>query len=142
MQASVSLLAQNPLLQVALDAADMALLVVNGERQVLAANAALNGRLGTVDLEALVGFRPGELLGCVHALEEGGGCGTAEACAGCGLAHVVLECQRTRRSAEHEVLMTVEQDEQRESLELFAKASPLSVGAGRLAARRERREAA
>ena len=66
----------SPIVSALLDAVDVVLLVLNGERQVIA----FNGR-GVREPERAAGLRPGEALGCVHAAGPGG-CGTSPACGG------------------------------------------------------------
>lgn len=66
--------------------------VLNPERQVVACNDRLLQLVGVESLDTLLGMRPGEVVGCVHACEEAGGCGTAEACRYCGALNAVLDC--------------------------------------------------
>jgi hypothetical protein len=58
-------------------------------------------------MNQLVGLRPGEALGCIHAYECASGCGTSQFCHQCGTVRVILaglaghrhmqECRLTRR---------------------------------------------
>lgn len=101
-----------------LQAVDATLLVLNAQRQVVAANAP--GRAG----EALLGLRPGEALGCANA--QGAGCGTAAACTMCGALGAILCCQGTSRPVDAECLINgVEAGDARE---LAVRASPVTVG--------------
>jgi signal transduction histidine kinase len=99
-------------------------LVLNQHRQVVYFNFAVMENLGVKDPNAAIGKRPGELFQCVHSDEMPGGCGTAEACSGCGAILAILsslagftketrECLMTRRLADgslesREFLVTVE----------------------------------
>jgi signal transduction histidine kinase len=61
--------------------------VVNEQRQLLALNDGLLRQLGLGDAQAsLLGLRLGEAVGCVHAHDEAGGCGTSRYCSTCGAA--------------------------------------------------------
>ena len=72
-------------------------LVLNKERQVLVVNSKVLQLLGLTDDAVLVGVRPGEMMGCIHAPAGPAGCGTARACATCGSVLGVLECLETHR---------------------------------------------
>jgi PAS domain-containing protein len=52
--------------------------ILNSRRQVMFANAKMLTAFG-LSLSEVIGSRPGEVVGCVHAGEMPGGCGTAEA---------------------------------------------------------------
>lgn len=67
-------------------------MVLNPERQVVFANRAVIERLNRTE-DDIRGMRPGELLGCVHAHETPGGCGTTESCAVCGVVRAILDAQ-------------------------------------------------
>jgi len=43
---------------------------------------------------ALYGFRPGEILNCIHAGENEAGCGTTEFCRECGATKAILNSQK------------------------------------------------
>ena len=68
--------------------------ILNSSRQVMFANAKMLAAFG-LDLSDVIGARPGEIVGCIHALEMPGGCGTAEACRLCGAVNAVIEAFRT-----------------------------------------------
>lgn len=71
------------------------LMVLNRERQVVAASKRLLETLGQESIETALGLRPGELVDCVHAHECPGGCGTSESCSVCGAVGAILECLAT-----------------------------------------------
>ncbi len=89
-RAQTRALAGKPVGAWALDAVPDIFLVVNAQRQIVFANRALADLLGTDDRARLCGQRPGEALGCVHAFESPGGCGTTEFCSTCGAVHAIL----------------------------------------------------
>ncbi|MEW5773880.1 MAG: ATP-binding protein [Thermodesulfobacteriota bacterium] len=66
-------------------------MVLNHCRQLVFGNQALCAMLGEADLTPVLGRRPGELFGCIHAAERSGGCGATEFCRECGSVRVILE---------------------------------------------------
>jgi hypothetical protein len=66
------------------------LAVIDEQRQVLAVNNALFKMSGCQKPEDVLGFRPGELIQCVHAYEEPAGCGTTPYCSTCGAVIAVV----------------------------------------------------
>ena len=85
-----------------LDAMPGPAVVINRFRQILAANRRLLDDLGLDSVEALLGQRPGEALGCRAVAEAPGGCGTGVRCAYCGCVNAI------RRSLESESTQTAE----------------------------------
>jgi hypothetical protein len=118
-----ALFSGNSLTRSLLDAIPDTILVLNHERQVVFANEACVSQLKLADREAALGQRPGELVGCAHATEGEGGCGTTEFCRNCGAVKAILssingapairECQITLRNGD--------------ALDLRACAKPLDV---------------
>jgi signal transduction histidine kinase len=96
----------DPTLQQLLDAVPDVFLILNQDRQVVLANEALLDLIGRSGQDVR-GMRLGEIMGCVHALEREGGCGTTEFCRTCGAVQAILsglcgrkavqECRITRR---------------------------------------------
>ena len=56
----------------------------------------------------IVGKRPGEIIGCVHAAGGPDGCGTAESCSDCGALLTVLQSQDTDQIATGDCRMRTE----------------------------------
>jgi signal transduction histidine kinase len=88
------LLLSIPLLQKILCSVPDVLLFLNEHRQIVFANDAAFCFLGVEPTADVLGNRPGEALGCVHAKETEGGCGTTEFCQTCGAAQAILAAQR------------------------------------------------
>ncbi len=92
-----------------LDALPIVVAVLNRRRQIIYANQPLVQAVGAADTLALRGMRPGESLGCIHAFEHRGGCGTTRFCRECGAVkaiqssllgkQAVEECRVLRRRA-------------------------------------------
>ncbi|MBI2894227.1 MAG: histidine kinase [Deltaproteobacteria bacterium] len=127
-EASIEALGTQPAVQELLEAIEARVLILNRQRQILFGNGALLEDLGRQDARELLGYRPGEAFGCVHAWDGAAGCGTSEACATCGWAIAILASQENERPEERECLMTVQRRGSTECLELMVKASPMRVG--------------
>lgn len=80
--------------------------ILNRQRQIVYANRPLLDFLGVASAQDVLGQRPGEILGCVHAFELACGCGTTEACRECGAVKAILESQRNQTSVEAECRIT------------------------------------
>jgi signal transduction histidine kinase len=127
-EASVAALTEHPLLRALLDAADVSVVVLNRQRQILVGNSVLLAALGIQRIELIEGLRPGEALGCIHASRYPGGCGSAPECAACGAVLAILESQRSGAAVERECLMTVRHGGAIDALELRVRASQTQVG--------------
>jgi nitrogen fixation/metabolism regulation signal transduction histidine kinase len=68
--------------------------VLDQNRQIVYANKELMDLLGISSVEELLGKRPGEAIGCIHAAEQPGGCGTSESCSVCGAVNAIIESQK------------------------------------------------
>lgn len=120
----IRLVAESPIVSAVLEVTDAAaLLVVNLQRQIVAANLR---RFPGTDPASLLGTRPGDALRCRNARSAPGGCGTAAACRDCGALGTILASQRQRRAVEGECLLTAEL-ETPVPLELAVRATPLEI---------------
>ncbi|MCU0913993.1 MAG: HAMP domain-containing histidine kinase [Planctomycetes bacterium] len=67
------------------------LLILNECRQIVFANERFLELVPEQQRrDGVLGRRLGEVLGCSHAFEDGGGCGTSEACFACGAVNAIL----------------------------------------------------
>lgn len=64
--------------------------ILNENRQVVFANHAMVEVAGATDLQGILGFRLGEILGCDMVNDSLGGCGTNRECRKCGAINAVL----------------------------------------------------
>lgn len=80
--------------------------IINQSRQVVFANKKLLEMLDLKTMEGLIGQRPGEILNCIYANNETGGCGTSQNCTVCGALESILESQRTAQTVERESQIT------------------------------------
>ena len=118
---------EDPVIQAVLDAVDSFAVVLNAQRQILAANSTLLQSLSTEEARVFRGLRPGEVLGCVHATEGPEGCGSSRACRGCGALQSVLATQESRQAATAECLISTERDGRWEAKEFTVRTLPLTV---------------
>jgi signal transduction histidine kinase len=98
--------------------------VLNAQRQIVFASESALKLVPGKRLQDILGQRPGEALGCIHARVCEGGCGTSECCSQCGAVQAILtsltekrdlqECHLTRLINCHE-----------EALDLLVLAAPL-----------------
>lgn len=102
--------------------------VVNDKRQVVFANQELIDLLGVDSIEALLGKRPGEAIGCIHSHETPAGCGTAESCSVCGAVNSILECQRTGKRASRETRISAVIGGRPVQWDFWVTAIPLLIG--------------
>lgn len=105
-----------------LDAIPSPAIVLNGNRQTLAANRALRRLLG-IESGEILGDRPGELVGCVHAAEGPDGCGTGYHCRTCGAVEAILQCQASQAQVSRECRLITQSADGRAALDLRVTAS-------------------
>lgn len=118
---------EHPVAAFLLQTLDGLVLILDAHRQVLAANDLVLQLSGGDEL-SILGRRPGEVFGCIHAAGGPAGCGTNHACANCGAVQAVLEVQRTGQPVHSECLLTLRRDGKLQAAEFEITASPLAVG--------------
>jgi len=132
-QEAVDLVSASPVMAGLLRTLGGILMVVNEQRQIVAANDELLRFLGCNDPQGTLGLRPGEALGCIHAADNPqGGCGTGRFCATCGAAIAIVSSQQSEEPAEAECLLTVRMNDHEEAFEFRVRAAPIHVGGQRL----------
>lgn len=109
-----------PLMWRLLNAMPHAVLLLDMDRQIVYANPAALQKLGT-NIDAALGLRLGEAVGCVNA-QNGGGCGTSKACAACGATNALGEALRGRSKTQECRIQTCDPGE---ALDLKLQATPL-----------------
>ncbi len=112
-----------PLVRQLFDVLPDIVLILNQQRQIIFANTPLLNALGVTNTETIMGLRPGEALGCVHAVETAGGCGTSEFCQTCGAVKAILTSLQGRQSIQ-ECRITLQNGD---ALDLQVWANPLRV---------------
>ncbi|MDP1832928.1 MAG: HAMP domain-containing sensor histidine kinase [Geothrix sp.] len=127
-----SLCLDDPVIHAVLDAVDSYAMILNPQRQILAANPAFLEALSHEVPANCRGLRLGEALGCVHAGEGSDGCGTSRACGRCGSLLSILATQGTGQPTGGECLISLRRDGRWEAREFVARARPLTVAGHRL----------
>jgi signal transduction histidine kinase len=115
-----------PLLQNALDAMPVMAMILNSNRQIIAANKTCLEMLNTT-INNAVGKRPGEAVGCIRAKEGHNGCGTALHCSTCGAVNAILECQDTHAQVTRECRVQAQTPSELVPLDLKFTATPFNV---------------
>lgn len=118
---------RHPITQVILDSVDGYVLVLNQERQILAANPEALRALDIETPQPVIGQRPGEAFRCIHSQEAPGGCGTARGCTSCGAAIAIMASQTDDQPRSGECLMTVCRNNRLEAHEFSVRATPLNL---------------
>lgn len=116
---------QDPTVQAILLSVDGYVLILNEQRQVVAANEALLHDLHASSTDKLIGLRPGEVFGCVHSCDAPGGCGTSKSCSVCGAVISVLSSQILNQPATGDCLMSVQRNGIFEAHEFSIRTTPL-----------------
>jgi PAS domain-containing protein len=116
-----------PHLQELLSAFPTAAVILNGCRQIVAANQRLCRLLDKREDE-LLGWRIGEAFNCIHWREGRCGCGTSRFCETCGALQAILNNQRTGDEDIRECTITLQTDEGERALDLRVTASRLDLG--------------
>ena len=115
-----------PLLQAIMEALPTPVLVLNQNRQMLAANRRLLKMLG-VEAGDVLGKRPGEILGCTYWREGPDGCGTTRHCLTCGAVDAIWTSQQSRGQAVRECRVTLDTAINGGALDLRVTAAPMEV---------------
>jgi signal transduction histidine kinase len=126
--AALRQVSDDPLLTQLLQAVGSVLLVVNAERQVIAANdAALRAAgLDTDSLSVALGLRIGETFGCIHVGATPNGCGTGHPCSNCGVARALMDAQLNNRTVEYECAIRSVQGGLERTQEYLTRVAPLA----------------
>ncbi|MFN7958134.1 MAG: sensor histidine kinase [Holophagaceae bacterium] len=101
--------------------------ILNAQRQILAANQVLLDALSQEEPARCLGLRLGETLECIHAQEGADGCGSSRACRRCGALLAVLATQTTGQVSHGECLLSLRREGRWEAREFAVRASPITV---------------
>jgi K+-sensing histidine kinase KdpD len=111
-----------PLQRRVLDAVPGIVVILNQTRQIVFANLALTAFVESLNESSPLGKRPGEVLHCVHAAENSGGCGTTEFCTTCGAVRAILISQQGTANVQE---CMISRNSGLNSLELSVSATPM-----------------
>ncbi len=101
--------------------------IINKHRQIVFVNNDFLKLLGVDGIESVLGNRVGEVLTCIHAINETGGCGTTQACSYCGAQNAITDSQRTGLKASREVLITSRVNGKLRSMDLKIISTPVNL---------------
>lgn len=113
-----------------LDAIPSLLLILNENRQIVYGNRTLLDLIGARSEAFVHGFRPGEVLHCVNAGREPGGCGTSDGCSACGMVAAVLTSLAGKKDV-RECRFLRCREGKTEALDLLVWATPLEYAGER-----------
>ncbi len=100
------------------------LFVLNAQRQIVMASENVLDLVPDKTMDQIIGLRPGEALGCIHAYKCQSGCGTSRFCHQCGAVRVILSGLAGTRAIEECRVVCLRKD--RETvLHLQVLATPL-----------------
>lgn len=101
--------------------------VLNKHRQIVYVNDDFLDMMGLEGIESIIGNRPGEVLSCIHARNETGGCGTTQACKYCGTHNAIIESQETGKKISREAMITTRPNGRYKSLDLKIISTPVTI---------------
>jgi hypothetical protein len=128
LEAQITWALTNPVIDGILSTWSGAAAVLNPERQIVALNSRYLEAIGFEDPAGALGLRPGEAIGCDHAREHPGGCGTSPACPTCGTAVAIAAAVARQRPEEGDCVVTVPRDGSAVDVDLKVRAAPLELG--------------
>lgn len=118
----------NPIVSTVLESVEGFVIILNSDRQILAANPNVLSALNVSSQEYLLGLRPGEAFHCAYSATGPAGCGTSKQCATCGAVISILASQTLQQPADNECLMLISKDNKMVSNEFGVRATPLTIG--------------
>jgi len=127
----VKTVSRNPVIDGLLKFTSGLLAILDEHRQILAVNASMLEMLGIEDASAVLGLRPGEAIGCVHADEEPGGCGTAISCRTCGAAIAIVTTLANDTPTERTCAATIMREGQEIDVCLQVRCVPIDLNGRR-----------
>jgi Histidine kinase-, DNA gyrase B-, and HSP90-like ATPase len=103
------------------------IIILNENRQMVFGNKAYFTDIDAGSYSDKLGFRPGELLGCIHSIEDPDGCGASRNCEYCGALQVILKCQETSKRTKGEARITGNLADGFMAYDFLITASPLKI---------------
>lgn len=105
--------------------------ILNEHRQVLAVNETFLSLLGIDDPAASLGLRPGEMVGCVHAADMPGGCGTSPFCQSCGAVIAIMASLSHDRTERNVCALQIRRCDRIDDLYFEVQCTPVRLGSRR-----------
>lgn len=101
--------------------------IINKNRQIVFVNDNFLKVIGINNIKSVLGKRPGEVISCIYADNNTGGCGTTPACSFCGAVNAVLESQQTCKKVSREARITTRVNGKYKSLDLNLTSTPVTL---------------
>jgi len=98
--------------------------VLNRQGQIVFASRNFGDLIQGKSREQILGARLGEVLGCLHAAETPGGCGTAESCQACGALQSIVNSLAGKRDL-RDFHLTSFIDSRQKAVHFLVLAAPL-----------------
>ena len=99
---------ENYFIRVLLNSSPDIIIIINKQRQIVLVNDKFLLFLELDDEKTILGKRPGEAIGCIHARETPGGCNTTKFCLYCGAFHAILNTQKSEKKSSEECRITTD----------------------------------
>ncbi len=115
-----------PLLKNALDAMPNMVMILNSNRQIVAANRKLL-KILSASQGQLVEKRPGEAINCIRIKDWPDGCGTDVHCTNCGAVNAIMDALTSNAEAVRECRILAQTPTEVVPLDLRVAASPFKV---------------
>ncbi len=112
----------------------MIMFIINDRRQIIWMNRKAYDTIGGLDGGSEgsrgIGQRPGEALGCMHACEKPGGCGTTVFCSYCGAPAAIMKALAGAEDSE-ECVIQLQEEYKLDALDLLVWSKPLEQCGGK-----------
>lgn len=115
---------ESPLIKKLYNAVSEIVLILNKDRQIVFYNDKLTDFLPYKNKEQILGSRPGEMLNCMHAFTNEGGCGTSEFCSTCGAVKAIINSQKGKQDIQE---CRITQKDMTDSFDIQVTATPLKI---------------
>ncbi len=114
----------NPLVNI-FNAIPIPLIIINSTRQAVFCNHVFQHASIHGTIQEILGLRPGEALGCIHAHVHQGGCGSSKFCKDCGAASAIIKSLGGENSTDEcRILRNINHEQEALNLQVFT--SPFS----------------
>ncbi len=127
LDAQVASLRDNPLVHLLLDATGLMVMILNDRRQILYASSGIRSMLDMPPEEALIGLRPGDAVGCIHAGAGRNGCGGSAACRNCSTLRLILEAISLKTPTTGDASLQVSGPEGERTLNMLEHVVPVEL---------------
>jgi len=123
----VRMIRDNRLVAILLNAADMMLLILNRDRQILFASEKFLSLVGLEDDRLVTGLRPGNATRCIHSEDDPSGCGGSEACRHCTVLRIILQSIQNGQTATDEATLLFHSQGKESTLNILEHVVPADL---------------